>query len=902
MPDMPVSGVSASSRRVRKPVPADLPSPPPELLAPAGSRDALVAAIAAGGDAVYLGGEQFGARRFAGNFTREGLREVFAYAHLRGVRVYVTVNTLVRDRELPLVAEYLVWLYEQGADAVLVQDTGVTALARGLVPGLPLHASTQMTIYDRAGVAMAAREGFSRVVIAREVPLTEISGIIQDPACAGTGIEVFVHGALCYSYSGQCLLSSVIGGRSGNRGTCAQPCRKPYRMITGRTDRYGRPCSLTELPLQERYLLSTRDLSLYRYLDRVAGCGISALKIEGRMRSPAYVAIVVSIYRRALDAIAAGGWTPSTQDEQDLALAFNRGFSSGYLSGARPEDVMGRDRQDNRGLLVGTVDSCNPVRGTCRVQLCGTLCPEQGDGIVVIDTGTGREEAMVLSAAPVSAGGRIMIPLHNRFPLGSAVYITRRADLLRRADAICAGERRTGFVPVDLRFHVGPDRVPVIECATRGKNGMPLCISWHADAPLAPAISAPLSGYQIEAHLRKAGDSVFFVRQCTVEYPGGLFAPLSVLNGMRRAVLLAAEEAVIRSWMPDPALVAAAREQLPVPGQEQVTTPAEARQQQGPREAPEIAIYVDHLDGVREAVLNGCRIVCFEPDERTYSDCSPGPEGLPGGTPAAFITMMEEYARICRKGGAIPVWKWPPVTRGGFLAQALPLVEPVFTAGVEEILLEQPGPAGNILQAEPRMGLSGGTGLNICNHRSVGALSPPFRRLTLSPELTSDDIRELLTCLHGKHVPQIACIVQGNLEVMVSEDDLLMCIPGSLPEQDTSFIGIKDERNRVFPVYRDITGHTRILNAVETCLIDHLPDLLSAGVGCIVIDARGRGAAYAGEMTDLYWQALKAYDGGKWERDFTQLKKQVQKRARGGITAGAYVRGLREESSGGLDA
>ncbi len=207
----------------------------PELLAPAGSPEAFRAAVAAGADAVYLSGKRFGARKFAPNFTDDEIKEAVDYAHRRDVRVYVTINTLIHDRELKGIAEYLIWLYSTGADAVLVQDTGVAALAREIVPSLPLHASTQMTIHSTDGVRWAAEQGFSRVVLARELTLEEITLIGQETAGSGIGLEVFAHGALCYCYSGQCLLSSVIGGRSGNRGMCAQPCRKPYTMVSSAT-------------------------------------------------------------------------------------------------------------------------------------------------------------------------------------------------------------------------------------------------------------------------------------------------------------------------------------------------------------------------------------------------------------------------------------------------------------------------------------------------------------------------------------------------------------------------------------------------------------------------------------------------------------------------------------------
>ncbi|HXX55677.1 MAG TPA: peptidase U32 family protein, partial [Methanoregula sp.] len=269
----------------------------PELLAPAGSPAAFRAAVAAGADAVYLSGKKFGARKFAENFDEHELKDAVAAAHSRGVRVYVTVNTLIHDRELAGVSEYLIRLYSWGVDAVLIQDTGLAAIARRIVPDLPLHASTQMTIHTAAGVRWAAEQGFSRVVLARELTLGQVRQISERTADTGAGLEIFAHGALCYAYSGQCLLSSYIGGRSGNRGMCAQPCRREYVLVTGKTDEFGRPVRAGQRPLSCRYLLSPRDLCTYERLAEIVNSPVASLKIEGRMKSPGYVATIVSIYR-----------------------------------------------------------------------------------------------------------------------------------------------------------------------------------------------------------------------------------------------------------------------------------------------------------------------------------------------------------------------------------------------------------------------------------------------------------------------------------------------------------------------------------------------------------------------------------------------------------------------------
>ena len=433
----------------------------PELLAPAGSMNAFFAAVAAGADAVYLSGKQFGARKFARNFSDEEIAEAVGYAHFRGVRVYVTVNTLVHDRELPRVAEYLVWLYAAGVDAVLVQDPGVAALAREIVPGLALHASTQLTIHNAEGVRWAHEQGFSRVVLAREFSLAEVEAIARATADTGTGLEVFLHGALCYSYSGQCLLSSVIGGRSGNRGMCAQPCRMKYSLATADIDKYGRPTGASEVPLQEKYLLSPKDLCTYREIPRLANAPVASLKIEGRMKSPEYVAIVVSTYRRALDAAAAGNFIPDKTAENDLLLAFNREFTRGHLFGERNEKLMGRDRPDNRGLRIGTVSRYDRTSRTVTITPDHPVSLHPGDGLLfTLPDHPAAAWGYALNSEPdVQKDGTIVLAVSRPALEGSRVFLTSSQVLAARARQI--GTQATSDlrhpVPVDMVASVAAD-------------------------------------------------------------------------------------------------------------------------------------------------------------------------------------------------------------------------------------------------------------------------------------------------------------------------------------------------------------------------------------------------------------------------------------------------------------
>lgn len=329
-----------------------------ELLSPAGSKDSLKAAIRGGADAVYLGGKQFGARRLAQNFTDSELKGAVRLAHDNGVKVLITVNTLVKQKELSAALSYLDYLNSIESDAVIVQDRGLIQLVRDNFP-IPIHASTQMGIHSPEGAIWAERQGIQRAILARELSFEQLGRIRKS---VRMGLEVFVHGALCYSVSGQCLFSSMLGGRSGNRGMCAQPCRKPYALRKERG-----------------YLLSTADLFSVDSIPRLMDLGIDALKIEGRMRTPLYVYLATRAYAKAIEKAEEGDEVLITpRDRELLEVVFNRGFTQGYLS---EEKVMQSEYADSRGLLLGKAKF---QHGRSRI-LAGNL--RKGDGVTLYRLG-----------------------------------------------------------------------------------------------------------------------------------------------------------------------------------------------------------------------------------------------------------------------------------------------------------------------------------------------------------------------------------------------------------------------------------------------------------------------------------------------------------------------------------
>lgn len=296
-----------------------------ELMSPAGSLEGVIAAVRGGADAVYFGTGDFNARRNAKNLTGDDLAEALRYCRLRGVKTYITMNTLVTDRELNRAKELILDLNQLGADALIVQDLGMARMIRALAPEMPIHASTQMTVHNIGGVLQAARLGFSRVVLSRELPLEEIAFICKN---SPVEIEVFVHGALCMCYSGQCYLSAAIGGRSGNRGLCAQPCRMSYSLQNGKP---GHPLSL-------------KDLSLADHLSELEQAGVHTLKIEGRMKRPEYTALVTSIYKKALQEHRA----PTREELLQLQTVFSReGFTDGYFTGHKGAEMFGTRQEEN---------------------------------------------------------------------------------------------------------------------------------------------------------------------------------------------------------------------------------------------------------------------------------------------------------------------------------------------------------------------------------------------------------------------------------------------------------------------------------------------------------------------------------------------------------------------------
>ncbi|MGF7118484.1 DUF3656 domain-containing U32 family peptidase [Methanobacterium oryzae] len=856
----------------------------PELLAPAGSMNALKGAVNAGADAVYLAGKQFGARYYAANFDDIQLNEAIQYAHLRGVRVYVTVNTLIKDHELPELAKYLLFLYEIGVDAILVQDIVVARLAKKTLPDLNLHASTQMTIHNIEGAKWASQFGFKRIVLAREMELWEIEKIGEN--LDEIELEVFAHGALCYSYSGQCILSSLIGGRSGNRGMCAQPCRKPYDLILGEKNEYGNPINITKAPIKDKYLLSTRDLAIYPYLNEISKSSITSIKIEGRMRSPEYVAIVIDIYRKALDSIAKGKWKPKKEDINNLKFAFNREFTGGYIL---KKNVMGRNRPGNRGVYVGSLAEYKKKNKEAIIEVKNNIYPEKGDGIVIISPDNNKKEyGMVIHEDPQVFKNKVKLNIPQSLIIDSKVYITRRKSLIDKAQKIINIPPNKPKHPkgIDLNISIKEDGSILLLGNFYGSDNNSLTIQLNSDFKMQKAINKPLTKKTIENQFSKTGGTPFHIETINIQYPGDLFAPISKLNKLRRELFGKVEKEVLDSYCPSKKQLQQAKNRLNTINSKLIhpKTPNTKNNHL------KLGIYVNDLKTLKGAVNGGCNRIYFEPFISNITDCKFNENKI-----KEILSLTEDAKSICSTNNIEFIFKLPKINPDSFLDSISSFLNQLIESGVDKFMVDGIGAASYLLGLEDNINLYASSGLNIWNHCSIKELNHLFKSFTISSELSKDEIKTLASNIHKNKInTSLELLVQGNIESIISKD----CIPCILPmnKKDNVFFGIEDTKKRIFPLLLDNECHTYILNSVELCLIDYIPLISTLSIDTVTIDARGKTEKYAEDICSNYRDAIKITE--KKDRNMNELKKlknRVKKISFGGITTGNFIRGIKEK-------
>jgi len=859
-----------------------MPSTPrPELLAPAGDKESLVAAVENGCDAVYLGAQILSARASAANFTPDELADAIDYAHLRGVKAYVTVNTLVKDSETMDAADLLYHLDKSGADSVIVQDMGLLSLARSIVPGLPVHASTQMTVHNSEGARFLQAIGVKRVVLAREMTIDEIKRVRQNTEIE---IETFVHGALCISYSGQCLISSMIGGRSGNRGVCAQPCRKRYELRTA-----GR-----RVETDGEYLLSPKDLNASRILPELINAGVDSLKIEGRLKRPEYVACAVRIYRRLIDRYMEDPSEYFVSDDESLRLAqlFNRGFTEAYLGKNPRNTLMSRIRPHNRGIRVGTVTRHDSRAGRISVKLSGKL--NIGDGIGIDGAVEAAETGIAAGTAGVGmivrqmyeggrwmnqAGAGMVVEIPSGVPahVGSAVYRTldrQLMDVLRRTFTSPTPIRK---VPVAIRAKATVG-FP-FELQIEDKDSNRVCV--HSEYVIERAIRDPTTEGQIVRQLTKLGKTVFEVSDIGIEIEGDVFIPVSQLNLVRNDAVSRLESARIRRVRRGHAIPIPALSPAPVASHANTTEPPAPMYKAGGPVDMLLAVSTNTLAGVKSAISGGADAI-YLGGERYREEVRTG-----GGLPD-----LEAAVKYAHREGRRIYMNTPRIVKDSGMGSVAEMLSRAKTLGFNGALASNPG----IFRIAMGIGLEviADMPLNTFNRRSLGFWVEHGAKMTvLSPELTLSEIREIAP--HGA----VECIVHGRLTLMESEHCVVGGILGGTGEVgdgsedgectapcEAGCFELVDEKGYAFPLRMDTDCRAHFMNSKELCMIDHVSGIVEAGVSSIRIDAIGIDDDRVREITRLYRSAV---DGGFAGRG--KVQKQCMD-ITDGYTTGHYKRGV----------
>ena len=806
-----------------------------ELLAPAGTMENFMAALESGADAIYLGGKVFNARAHAANFGIDELREAVRLAHILDVSVYVTVNILIGDTELKDLEQYIKDLNSIGVDAIIVQDLAVAEIAKRVAPNIHLHGSTQMTAATLDAVRFYESLGFTRVVLARELSLKEIQHICKH--CKAE-IEVFVHGALCVCYSGQCLMSSFIGGRSGNRGACAQPCRLPYELLDSKGE--------SVLPKHEAYLLSPKDLNYSEHMNELVAAGVTSFKVEGRMKKVSYVRQVIGTYREILD-------EASIHENQRKALAsgFNRGFSTAYL-----EDTVGR-------------------------QMMTVVAPNH-QGKPIGESYTKKGEVYLSLTEPIEQGSLVKILQSN----GSVTYYTVDDEWTCVSDTLYKGRPAEGLAVGQLYLASTPkntksrglqeftrkyDMSVYLSVSSNGETNyteltaiLDSGLSVIVTNEYVPAIAnkVPTSLEKVTEQLGRLGNTLF--RLSYVDIPDGPYMwPASVLNALRRDAVAALEEALIshhvESW-----------QALQVTGD--VAYDFKAQHRLSYDNCPMISARVDEIDGVKAAIAGGAQKIVFGGDRLSR-------------TPYA-LSIYDEVVRLCAQSDVICTFATPRVVKDDEVEAYKHTLEAIVQAHPDSISIHVPQALLWLRELGYTGAIEADTGLNIFNTPTlhfweqlhISCVNP-------SQELTLKQITELAK---HSHVP-IETMIHGYTEMMISEYCAIASFVGTgskvncpMPCVKESY-SLKDRKGEIFPIRTDPYCRMHIMNSHEMDMRAYVPMLLQKGISILRIDGRHMKPSYVKDIVSQYVGIAT----GTMEAPPKKIDSQGES-----ITRGHYFRGI----------
>ena len=813
-------------------MPLDPPAAPPsapELLAPAGDWECVRAAIENGADAVYFGLDTgFNARARATNFTPADLPRLMDMLHLRGLRGYATLNTLVFSDELEAFGRTIEAVADAGVDAVLVQDVGAATLIRERRPELPLHASTQMTLTSAETIELAERLGMDRVVVARELSIDEIATIRRQTAMP---LEVFVHGALCVAYSGQCLTSESLGGRSANRGQCAQACRLPYDLVCD-----GRDVDLGE----QRYLLSPQDLAAYALAPELIAAGVAAFKIEGRLKTPEYVANITRHYRQAIDTAVAGrpvAFAP--RDVEEMELSFSRGFSPGWLRGCDHKMLVPATTSAKRGVRLGTVADVR--RDRVAVDLLAGV--KRGDG-VAIDCGTTSDDAMggrvyeVFAAGrsltePVATGRVELTFAHglidmSRLKPGQAVWKTDDQELTARLRKTFTGPGLRRRQPVDLEVTVAVGEPLRVRARTaRGAT----CEVASAE-PAREATKHGLSVETLREQLGRLGGTPFELRDLAAEITGAAMLPFSLLGQLRHELVAALERAVL----------------LPSASPRSGHEPAvRAGERPGPRppepatSLPTLHVLVRTLDQLRRVLELGERRI-----EAEFAD----------------IRQYRDAVERCRAAGAT-------------ILLATPRIQKPDELGIFRLLAKQE-PDGVLVRnwaalrffRDAGLPVVGDFSLNVTNERAADFfMAAGCDRVTASYDCNRE---QLLALAAAADAARLEVVVHQHMPMFHMEHCVFCAVlsPGTNKTNcgrpcDDHAVKLRDRIGVEHPLTADVGCRNTLYNAVAQSGAEVVPALLAQGVRHIRVELLDEDDVAIGNVIAAYRALLAGVTTGR---------------------------------------
>lgn len=748
-----------------------------ELLAPVGSMDALYAAVQNGANAVYLGGKLFNARHYASNFDYDELKEVIKYAHLNYIKVYVTVNILIDDKEIEDILEYIKFLYEIDVDALIVQDLGVAKLIRTVFPDFDIHGSTQMTINNLPGAKLLEEIGFTRVVLARETPIQEIKKIKQN---SNIELEVFVHGALCVAYSGQCLMSSLIGGRSGNRGRCAQPCRMPYSIV----DKSG---NLVK-DWQEQHVLSTRDLNTLQYVDELKNSGVTSLKVEGRMKRPEYVATIIKNYRKAIDK---GSSSINNKDVKDIEQIFNRNFTKGLTFGDFGNSFISYDRPDNRGSLLGKVIRVDKYNMS--ILLEENL--KRDDGIEF--TMSNGQKKGIKSPVEGKKGSVVLLEKRGHILKDSYVYKTSSHRLLQEAKESYESEQKR--YPINMEVDIKLNKKPKLRLLYKD-----IIIDVEEDFIAEKAEKAGLNENKIKEQMEKLGDTHYYLEDIKIYLEEDLFLPISVLNELRRNAIEKLEE-IVKDY----------NNRFIIDNNQYNLDKERA-----------LEIIKREFDGKRKLNI---MVSTFEQYKQLDLDKL---DRIYLGFDENLEEVVEE---LYKRNKEVFIWT-NKILYGEDLKRIDETIRPVKDK-LTGISVSNIG-SMKYFRDQYDLTIHGDIGLNSFNSHTVDYLySLGLGSLTLSPELTLEQIRKIQENAGG----EIEVIAYGYLPAMVTKTCPMALVKGCKDDKDclscnfAKGYGLKDRMDMTFYMTRDI-GFSTIYNSVPLMVIDSIKSILNSGISDIRLD------------------------------------------------------------------